>query len=140
MAVTRELALEAQSMCVSGKEEYMRQAQPLVDKSVADQQSAGLRFDQGKPRYDLLPADGIDTLVKVYTFGAQKYADRNWEKGMEWSKCLGPLKRHLAAWEMGEEVDKESGLPHMAHVVWNAMALLVYGLRKVGTDNRVKLR
>jgi hypothetical protein len=99
----------------------------------------GLRYNTGKLRYDLLPPDGVKALVEVYTMGAQKYAARNWEKGLSYMDCVASLKRHLTAFEMGENKDGESGLYHMAHVVWNAMAILVFQLRGIGNDDRPKI-
>ncbi len=58
--------------------------------------------------------------------GAKKYTDRNWEQGMSWEATTASLKRHLAAFEKGEDYDSESGLVHMAHVMWNAMVLTQY--------------
>lgn len=86
----------------------------------------GLRFNDGKIRYDLIEPSAIKELAKVFTKGAEKYAPRNWEKGMEWSKVLASLKRHTAAFEQGEDYDNESGLYHMAHAAWNALALVSY--------------
>lgn len=106
---------------------------PIVPRQDTDR---GLRYNKGKPRYDLLPPDGIHELVKVFTYGAEKYAPRNWEKGMPWMEVLACLKRHIAAWEMGEKDDKESNLPHLAMATWNALALLTYEIRKAGTDDR----
>ena len=60
---------------------------------------------------------------------------RNWERGMPWSKVLGPLLRHLYKWTRGEIIDKESGQRHIAMVAWNAIALLTYELRKIGVDD-----
>ena len=37
--------------------------------------------------------------------------------------------RHLVAWRMGEWIDPESKLPHLAHVTWNGIALLWKGLK-----------
>ena len=34
--------------------------------------------------------------------GAEKYAPRNWEKGIPFSVCIGKLMRHLAEYEMGK--------------------------------------
>jgi Domain of unknown function (DUF5664) len=98
----------------------------------------GKRYDVGKLRYDLLPPDALEQLVLVYTKGAEKYADRNWEKGMSWSRCFGPLMRHAWAFWRGEELDRESGLPHMAHAAWNCLALIAYTMRKIGNDDRVR--
>lgn len=86
----------------------------------------GLRYNEGKLRYDLLEPYAIEELVKVFTRGAEKYAPRNWEKGMDWSKMLASLKRHIAEWEKGDDFDKESGLYHMAHAAWNALALVSF--------------
>ena len=100
----------------------------MTVKSSETKDEPGKRYDSGKPRYDLIPADALNELAKLYAAGAVKYSDRNWEKGMSWSRCFGPLMRHAWAYWRGETVDPESGLPHMAHVAWNAMALLHYGL------------
>lgn len=86
----------------------------------------GLRFNQGKLRYDLLEPLAIEELVKVFTKGAEKYAPNNWKKGMEWSKVLASLKRHIAAFEKGEDIDKETSCYHMAHAAWNALAIVSY--------------
>jgi len=34
--------------------------------------------------------------------GAEKYAPRNWEKGIPFSVCIGKLQRHLAEYMMGK--------------------------------------
>jgi hypothetical protein len=94
------------------------------------------RYNQGKLRYDLLEPHALKELVKVFTKGAEKYADRNWEKGMKWSKMLASLHRHLAAFEQGEDFDQETGLPHMAHASWNAMGLVSYMRMHPELDDR----
>lgn len=86
----------------------------------------GLRHNQGKNRHDLLPAWALNEVAKVFTAGANKYADRNWEHGMSWSKCLASLKRHLNAFERGIDCDHETGLYHMSHIATNALFLLQY--------------
>jgi hypothetical protein len=96
----------------------------------------GVRYDTGKLRYDLLPVDGLEALVLVYTKGAAKYADRNWEKGMDWNRVFGSLMRHCWKFWRGEDIDEETGCHHMAMAAWNAIALCVYSMRKVGKDNR----
>lgn len=86
----------------------------------------GLRYDQGKLRYDLVNAQAHAGMVEILTFGAQKYAERNWEKGMRWSKVISSLKRHLAAIEAGEDYDQESGKLHIDHIACNAHFLSAY--------------
>lgn len=94
-----------------------------------------LRYDARKIRYDLLPPDGLEALALVYTKGAEKYADRNWEKGMSWSRMIGSLARHIKAFEKGEVYDPETGCHHMAMAAWNALGLCVYDLRGVGEND-----
>lgn len=95
----------------------------------------GLRYDAGKNRLDLLPPEWIWGLGKVTTAGALKYADRNWEKGMPWSKVWGPMLRHAFKWLLGEAHDKETGCHHLLMVAWNALALFTYELREIGEND-----
>ena len=99
----------------------------------------GMRFNAGKLRYDLLPPDAIEELTKVMTMGAEKYAPRNWEKGFNWMDCYASMARHQMAWLLGEDRDPESGHLHMAHVMWNAMAITAFMRRGKGTDDRPSL-
>lgn len=73
--------------------------------SETPKEGTGLRYDKGKLRFDLIHPVANEGLARVLTKGARKYADRNWEGGMPWSKVLGPLKRHLQAIERGEDWD-----------------------------------
>lgn len=79
----------------------------------------GLRFNQGKLRYDLVHPKAHEDFVQVLTDGAVKYFDRNWESGLSWCSILASLKRHIAAIEVGEDYDKESGRLHIAHAACN---------------------
>lgn len=99
----------------------------------------GLRFDTGKNRVDLLSPQALEGAAEVLTYGANKYAERNWERGMAYSKVYGPLLRHLLKWWRGEEVDEESGLHHLKHVLCNALFLVHYLETGVGTDDRPKV-
>lgn len=95
-----------------------------------------LRFDADKIRYELLPADALEELARVYTVGARKYADRNWEKGMAWSRMFGSMMRHAWKFWRGETHDPETGCHHMAMAAWNCLGLCTYDMRKIGDDNR----
>jgi hypothetical protein len=99
-------------------------------------ESGGRKDDSEKNRVDLLPFDALEEVAKVLTFGARKYADRNWEKGMGWMRIFGGVMRHTWAWCRGENTDPESGLPHLAHAACDVLFLLTYELRKIGTDDR----
>ena len=97
----------------------------------------GQRHNEGKIRYDLFEPFAMEQLAKVFTSGAEKYALWNWLQGMKWSKCLASLKRHLAAFEKGEDFDPESKNYHMAHAAWNALALLSYYKHYPQGDDRL---
>lgn len=86
----------------------------------------GLRYNSGKTRYDLIPPHAQEEYAKILTKGAEKYAARNWEKGMSWTSVMASLERHLAAFKRGEDRDPESGLLHTAHVMCNAAFLTEY--------------
>lgn len=95
----------------------------------------GRKDDQLKFRYDLIPPELDLAVAAVLTFGAAKYDDRNWEKGMKWSRVLGALKRHIAAWEMGEMDDPETGLPHLWHVGCCVSFLISFEIREAGEND-----
>lgn len=80
----------------------------------------GAKYDGGKPRWDLVDFDTVEGMVDILTFGAEKYEERNWEKGIKWSRVFGALMRHLSAWWMsrlrGEDgTDPETGKSHLSH-------------------------
>lgn len=102
---------------------------PKAENGTVAVDGGGLRYNEGKLRYDLLPTDATQELVKVLTHGAKKYAARNWERGQLWSVPYASLMRHLNAWHAGEDTDPESGLLHLAHAACNVAFLLSYQLR-----------
>ena len=86
----------------------------------------GRKNDTGKLRWDLLPARPMFELVKLYTMGAEKYDDRNWENGLSWMRCFRALVSHSYKWLSGEKHDPADGQHHMASVAWYALALIEY--------------
>lgn len=74
--------------------------------------------------YDLVPFQEMtEAYVRVAEFGAKKYEPWNWSKGLSRVQILGSLLRHTFAYLRGEETDKDSGLSHTDHIIWNAVAL-----------------
>jgi hypothetical protein len=102
-------------------------------------QSEGLRFNTGKSRVDLIPGDALLSLGEVFRVGAEKYSERNWEKGMSWNTMLASMLRHTFLFMSGQDRDAETGLLHTQHIAWNALALLTYQLRSAGTDDRYEV-
>ena len=81
-----------------------------------DTLAQGMKFDTAKPDYTLVPWRSVEEIVKVLDFGAKKYARDNWklvDNGAQ--RYLAAAFRHLAAHNMGEVNDQESGLSHLAH-------------------------
>ncbi len=77
-------------------------------------------------------------LAKVGGMGAEKYDRSNYLKGYDWSLCFDAMMRHALAFWSGEEVDPESGIPHMAHAAWHCLALVSFQKHELGTDDRWK--
>jgi hypothetical protein len=73
----------------------------------------------GKPRFDLIPVACLYRVAELYRKGAEKYGERNWEKGAPISRFYSSLFRHLMAWAVGKK-DED----HLAAVVWNAFGIM----------------
>lgn len=96
----------------------------------------GRKYDQDKVRMELIPPELLEATAAILTFGAKKYEDRNWEKGMKWSRVFGALMRHLWAWWGGEVEDPETGKSHLWHSACCIAFLIAYEEREVGEDDR----
>lgn len=82
-------------------------------------------FKDDKLRWDLLPLDEIEDIVRVYHAGAKKYGADKWQNlpdGIRRYKAA--LLRHLMEFEKGNEIDEETGCYHLAQCAWNAIAML----------------
>lgn len=78
----------------------------------------GVKYDKGKPQWDLLPWKEMEDVVKVLTFGASKYASDNWKKVPNSpSRYTDATMRHLVAFRTGETFDPESNHHHLAHAI-----------------------
>lgn len=82
------------------------------------------KHDEGKLPLSTIPAEALADVARVMQFGLKKYGEMyGWRKGIEYSRRLDAIYRHLMALITGEDDDPESGLPHTAHIAWNAMTL-----------------
>ncbi len=98
--------------------------------------SAGIKYDGEKPRYDLIPPSTLKALATILTFGANKYAARNWEKGIAWGRVFGALMRHLWAWWGRENKDPETGESHLWHAQCCLSFLIEYERTHKELDDR----
>ena len=83
-----------------------------------------IKNDALKPRMSLVPQLAKLEVAKVMTYGAEKYAAYNWMEGFDWTLLSDAIERHATAFNCGEDIDPESGLPHLAHIACSAMMLL----------------
>jgi hypothetical protein len=69
--------------------------------------------------------------------GALKYGRSNWrEAGVRATIYIDALRRHLAAYAEGEDIDPDSGAPHLAHILACAAILVDAGAAGKLTDDR----
>ena len=112
-----------------------------VQTSTANQSQLkeGVKFDEGKLRFDLIPVIPLMEVARLYTIGAQKYQDRNWEKGIKWSRIASALQRHWWKYWGGELYDQEDGQHHLSSVIWCALTLMEYERTHPEYDDRTPL-
>ena len=93
--------------------------------------STGVKFDDGKLPIALIPPELIIGVGNILNFGAKKYSERNWEKGMKYSRVYSALQRHLIKWwdPYQSDTDEETGESHLAHAACCLAFLLSYEAR-----------
>ena len=98
------------------------------DPSGKDQHEAGAKLDAGKRRDGLVLlgfSRALAAVSAVGSYGANKYTDNGWvsvPNGV--NRYTDAMLRHLLSEASGELTDKDTGLLHASHVVWNALARL----------------
>ena len=89
----------------------------------------GIKHDSDKLRMDLLPPEAIFAIAEVLTYGANKYKERNWEKGIDRNRIIAAALRHIFKYMLGESQDSESGISHLKHALTNLVFLVTYEVR-----------
>jgi hypothetical protein len=85
--------------------------------------------DAGKRSgFGLLPLDALGLVVDVLHFGAYFDAPNNW-KGLDPERIYDAFWRHLTDVQSGEVCDRDSGLPHWAHIATNALFMTWFGMQ-----------
>ena len=86
----------------------------------------GAKLDAGKIRAWLFVNDfsqALSRVAEVTTYGAEKYTPGGWVCVPDAeARYLDAAMRHLLK-SATEEVDMETGLPHLAHAAWNLLAV-----------------
>lgn len=114
-------------------EHLLMSAQEVITTS-----ESGGRKGTKPERYDLIPVEPLAAVARHYGVGATKYDDHNWRKGYEWSKSYAALQRHANAFWRGEDIDPETGSPHLAAVVFHAFSMMEWMRTHPEYDDRYK--
>jgi hypothetical protein len=108
----------------------MAAKKPLIAENCA------VKFDAGKPPLGLISRTALEEEAKVMAYGVSKYGIHNWRAGMDFSRLMDAALRHVYAFADGEDLDKETGLSHLAHARCCLAFLLEYQGKSLGTDDR----
>lgn len=104
-------------MEIFGKNPNFYNAEEMPDEPVADMDT--VKDKAGKPRMGLVLPHAAEALVRVREYGLQKYPDAdNWRKVPK-EDWLDAMMRHMMKYIAGQEIDSESGLPHLWHALCN---------------------
>lgn len=109
-----------------------------ADPNGIHQHSPGAKLDSGKLRPSLIldsMSRAIEGVVRVGTFGANKYSDGGWlevDNGI--NRYRDAQLRHESKRSQGELVDPDSGLPHDYHIAWNILAQVELKARRGDYD------
>jgi hypothetical protein len=102
----------------------------------------GAKLDLGKPKCSQILSQFANALMevsKVGTYGAEKYSMGGWqtvEDGINRYADAG--MRHYLKMSMGETHDPDTGLLHLSHEAWNALARLELYCRERQKQSFVK--
>ena len=95
----------------------------MEDSGKREQFTTGAVRDtaEGKSRPDLISPYAQLRKGQWLRLGAEKYAERNWEKGMKISRCIASICRHLFQYMMGSTNED-----HLAAIAVNAEFIMHY--------------
>ena len=75
-----------------------------------------------RERHDLIPPRVLAALAEHYGFGAEKYADRNWELGYPISLSYAAAQRHLVDFWDRNDFDEE-GQSNLIAAIFHIIAM-----------------
>ena len=93
----------------------------MLDKAVKD--------DKDKLDLTLIPWESLQSVAKVFRYGAQKYEVDNWRL-LEPDRLKKAFLRHMLEWLCGYEKDSESELTHLSHMTANLLMLQYFDCQK----------
>ena len=91
--------------------------------------------------FELLSPFSLFDLATWLGKGAEKYAPRNWEKGIPFSVCIGKLFRHAAKFQMGlTDEDHLSAVGFWWHALAHYREMIVKGVLPANLDDLPKYK
>lgn len=82
-------------------------------------------YGQAKSPLGLVPGTAMVMMSEALRDGSDKYGPANWRVDpVSSSTYRDACLRHLFAWIDGEDVDPQSGVPHLAHAMTNIAIIL----------------
>lgn len=111
-----------------------------IEKKWNKSSTGAMRECIGVPYFRQVPLEAIAAGAAALEYGASKYDNRNWEKGLPWQQMIDSLKRHIEDFERGHDYDNGeggSGLPHICLIMSSAMMLTSSVIREIGEDDRL---
>lgn len=115
-------------MSYTAYRDLWKEQKAAAKATVGDREA--MRFNTGKVEWSLVDFKALEPMVQVLMYGAQKYEPDNWKKGLPEKKVIESLLRHVFDMLDGQDNDIESGLPHIGHVLCNAMFISYFRRRK----------
>jgi hypothetical protein len=99
----------------------------VYDVKASSDSKETMKDDSNKVPLDLLPIEPLFHAAEVLAFGAKKYEANSWrdksKSRVKWSRTYGSVMRHLMLFWKGEDIDSESGLPHIYMALTQLMFL-----------------
>ena len=102
--------------------------------------TGAVREALGIPYTRHVPLEAVAAGAASLEYGANKYSDRNWEKGLPWQQMIDSLKRHIEDFERGHDYDNGedgSDLHQVCMIMASAMMLSASVIRGIGVDDRL---
>ena len=75
-------------------------------------------YAEKKSPLGLIPLAALEAAAGAHALGADKYGPWNWrDNSVAASVYVNAMMRHVKAWQESEDLDPESGVSHLGHVM-----------------------
>lgn len=95
----------------------------------------GVKHDDEKLKWSLLPFEQVQEVVEVLQFGAAKYDKDNWKyvKNAE-ERYFDAAMRHIIDHKLTGETDVETGRTHLAHAICCLLFWMWHDKKRLDTE------